>query len=405
MFAVSTPLALPGRMAVTKPTTARLSARRVGQSVIRPQAMAINTSSGTTAGGDRKSAGPMFYLHDADEAGIERTYLENRTSLIRRHFQDSMGIDDFFARVEMALFQDGFTAENSIAFANVCRDEVCHCLVHKVNGIFGHSFTTTGLGAVLTCGATGLKAGFSHAPTTSDKRDKYVFFTFPHIAIDSEGVVGAIHRPGREGDSSACGALIACLGLAKAGTLKAHEESAHDDMDPELSILRTRLDKSIKAEKANVDKLDLVGMTKIAANMNAADMQKLIDATVDTSKVDYAVISGVQIHNYASEWAFSQLGAPDLEYVYPGSVTTVVKGVKKTVDLTSISSMTPRQIRILANEKAVRIAEADLVDSRTSPLSSQDQWKRTVLKKRTEAPETVPEPYKVAAEKMSANAK
>lgn len=39
----------------------------------------------------------MFYLHDADEAGIERTYLENRTSLIRRHFQDSMGIDDFFA--------------------------------------------------------------------------------------------------------------------------------------------------------------------------------------------------------------------------------------------------------------------------------------------------------------------
>jgi hypothetical protein len=40
-------------------------------------------------------------------------------------------------------------------------------------------------------------------------KERYVFFSFPHIAIDSDGNVGTISRPNRPGDSSACGALIA----------------------------------------------------------------------------------------------------------------------------------------------------------------------------------------------------
>lgn len=35
-----------------------------------------------------------------------------------------------------------------------------------------------------------------------------MFFSFPHIAIDSNGNVGSISRPNRPGSSSACGALI-----------------------------------------------------------------------------------------------------------------------------------------------------------------------------------------------------
>ena len=35
-----------------------------------------------------------------------------------------------------------------------------------------------------------------------------MFFSFPHIAIDSDGRIGAIARPNRPGASAACGALI-----------------------------------------------------------------------------------------------------------------------------------------------------------------------------------------------------
>ena len=38
-----------------------------------------------------------------------------------------------------------------------------------------------------------------------------MFFSFPHIGIDSKGVVGNISRPGRAGMSCACGAVIKSL--------------------------------------------------------------------------------------------------------------------------------------------------------------------------------------------------
>jgi hypothetical protein len=47
---------------------------------------------------------------------------------------------------------------------NLCRDEVTTVLKDKIEGVFGGSFNTNGLGAVLTCGVTGIKAGLSHSP-------------------------------------------------------------------------------------------------------------------------------------------------------------------------------------------------------------------------------------------------
>ncbi len=38
-------------------------------------------------------------------------------------------------------------------------------------------------------------------------KEHYVFFAFPHIAINSAGEIGAITRPGRPVKSCACGAL------------------------------------------------------------------------------------------------------------------------------------------------------------------------------------------------------
>jgi hypothetical protein len=57
-------------------------------------------------------------------------------------------------------------------------------------------------------------AGLSHAPIDPrNSRERYVFFSFPHIAIDEEGNLGKIYRPGRAGESAACGALLTALNL------------------------------------------------------------------------------------------------------------------------------------------------------------------------------------------------
>ena len=43
-------------------------------------------------------------------------------------------------------------------------------------------------------------------------KERYIFFSFPHVAVDPNGGLGSIQRPGREACSSACGALKAALG-------------------------------------------------------------------------------------------------------------------------------------------------------------------------------------------------
>lgn len=98
------------------------------------------------------------------------------------------------------------------AMVNLCRDEITVTLKHKIDQVFGSSFNTNGLGGVLTCGVSGVAAGLSHAPISmSTGRERYVFFSFPHISVDARARQGVISRPGRPGDSCACGALAAAL--------------------------------------------------------------------------------------------------------------------------------------------------------------------------------------------------
>ena len=70
-----------------------------------------------------------------------------------------------------------------------------------------------------------------------------MFFSFPHIAIDAAGNVGAISRPGRAGTSCACGALAKCLGEFKAEGYECNCQvpGVHDALDPEYSVLKQRL--------------------------------------------------------------------------------------------------------------------------------------------------------------------
>ena len=91
---------------------------------------------------------------------------------------------------------------------NLCRDEVTVTLKHRIEEVFGSAFSTNGLGGVLTCGVTGMGAGFSHSPLCSSNKERYIFLSFPHISINASGEVGPMSRPGRPGQSCACGALI-----------------------------------------------------------------------------------------------------------------------------------------------------------------------------------------------------
>ena len=53
------------------------------------------------------------------------------------------------------------------AMSNMCRDEITGILKIKLDTVFGSSFNTNGLGGVLTCGVTGVKAGLSHSPISA----------------------------------------------------------------------------------------------------------------------------------------------------------------------------------------------------------------------------------------------
>ena len=128
----------------------------------------------------------------------EQAYLTARTRRVAQHFPSALGLDDFLNRLEIALFAYGFTGENCIgalitifpqmvcttaasclsgfqiltclvlgtAMSNMCRDEITATLKQKLDGVFGSSFNTNGLGGVLTCGVTGVKAGLSHSPVS-----------------------------------------------------------------------------------------------------------------------------------------------------------------------------------------------------------------------------------------------
>lgn len=297
-------------------------------------------------------------------------YLTKRTQTVSQHFPNALGIDDFVSRVEVALHAFGFTGDNSIACVNLCRDEVTNALKVKLDQVFGSAFNTNGLGGVLSCGVTGMKAGLSHSPISAKSgKERYVFFSFPHIAIDATGEVGAINRPGRPGKSCACGAVAGALAAIKSDGVDANCKvpGVHEPLDPEFSIFKQRLARRMRYEGTSEDavkKLDLVELTKIAERTITDDLEYLIKHAVDVSKADYAVVTGVQIHNWGKEFDDEQ---PNLEYVQPTTVYAVVGDEKTHLDLSAVPGLTPRQISILASQAAAASQPEELETACAKP--------------------------------------
>lgn len=178
-----------------------------------------------------------------------------------------------------------------------------------------------------------MRAGFSHSPVDSG-RERYVFFSMPHIGIAPDGIIGSIYRPGRAASSTACGALASLLSQFKGDRravvrAAAKATSSHAIDDPEITILRNKLASYLQRSRVDLATLYLPEFTKIAERVITADLEALIRETVDISTADYAVVTGVQVHS----WPEPGSGEPLLEFVAPRIAYAVCGGVRKDLNL------------------------------------------------------------------------
>lgn len=246
---------------------------------------------------------------------------------------------DFVKKTYDALKKYGFTYENTISSVCICRDEISQSIRSVIKHIWGEAFNLSSLAGMFFAGKTGLMAAMHHAPIV-DGKERDVFYAMPHIAIDEEGRIGVCKRTGREGESSACGALNAfqkelsskknviarsvndeaipiseiASPLARNDSLKTFSEQFDTD-DIEMSLIRMRLIKEIPSGRIP----DLLELTKIAQKVIQTDLENTLKKVVDTDKSNYAVITGIQIHG------------PDANYVWPAECYAVVNGEKKEI--------------------------------------------------------------------------
>ena len=115
-----------------------------------------------------------------------------------------------------------------------------------------------------------------------------------------------------------------------------------DEMNPEFTLLESRLLRELRPEEVPSGGLDLVQVTKLCDGVIQKDFKELIRAAVDPSKADFAIITGVHIHNYGHTRDDFH---PNMEYICPTSMTVVVNGQATNVDLLSDTpTPTPRQL-------------------------------------------------------------
>ena len=79
----------------------------------------------------------------------------------------------------------------------------------------------------------------------------------------------------------------------------------HDPEDVELSVLKQRLARRLEFEghtDTSIGGLDLAELTRVAERTITSDLEFLIAKAVDPAKADYAVVTGVQIHNWGQEF-------------------------------------------------------------------------------------------------------
>jgi hypothetical protein len=189
----------------------------------------------------------------------------------------------------------------------VCRDEITLPLVDDIERTWGEAFVFSSLGGLPILGKTGFLAAQQHAPIDERGIERYVYYALPHIAIGPQGEFGLYYRSGRQKASHACGALMAFQHELESGSL----QLAPDLDDIEQSALKRYLLRKIRYG----DVPNLLSLTRIAHAVILEELERMIKLTVDPTRSDYGLFTGIQIH------------APEgRHFVWPGAAYVVMGG-------------------------------------------------------------------------------
>lgn len=232
--------------------------------------------------------------------------------ILKTYFDKTCTEPDFVEKTYMALNEFGFNADNTIACVGVCRDEITQLLISLIREKWGEALNLSSLVGMFFAGQTGLAAAMHYSPNIGGK-ERYVFYCLPHIAIDADGRIGVCKRIGRQGESTACGALVAFQKELSEGKLNL----SMDDIDIEQNLLKRRLLGEIPYGHVP----DLLELTRITQKVVQKDIEYALNTIVDRSRSDYAVISGIQIHG------------PERNYVWIASCYAVVNEVMEKVEI------------------------------------------------------------------------
>jgi len=244
---------------------------------------------------------------------------------LKEHFPGSVLDKDYLIETKRILKESGFKNDNTLPCVCLCRDEIC-CVFRDEIDVqweartedgkhYARSFTFSALGGLPNVGRTGFGAALGHSPVGTDGRRRYVFFAFPHIGIGKDGQLGKLERQGINTVDHACGALVQFERELEHGPFHV----AFDPSDAEYSLLKQKLLASIKLFGGEPPKL--AEITETAHKVISDELTTLL-ALVDTSKADYAVLTGIQIH--------APHGAT---YIQPKSFFVVHNNVKKELHL------------------------------------------------------------------------
>lgn len=232
---------------------------------------------------------------------------------LQRHFPGAVLEGEFIAETALRLTGEGFSNANTLACVALCRDEITSPLFSDVERVWGPAFSFASLAGMMTAGRTGFAAAIQHAPTENG-RWHFVVYAMAHIAIDADGTVGRVERPGVQEPSSACGALVAFRDELQEGTLNVE----FDRYDAEQSLLKHRLLPMIGYGSVP----DLVDLTKLAAAAVEEDFGEILRSLAaewsETDRLmptDAAMFSGIQIH-----------GPNGVNFVWPRSAHIKVGG-------------------------------------------------------------------------------
>lgn len=120
----------------------------------------------------------------------------------------------------------------------------------------------------------------------------------------------------------------------------------HDFDEPELSILKQRLARRIVKEEwdnKRVQDMDLVEITQLANRAITADLEYLIGKAVDPAKADYIVITGVEIHNWGTDF---DNASPNLEFVAVTDSYAVIDGQRTDFDIEAVPVCFSRMLTV-----------------------------------------------------------